>query len=64
MSAIVVPSRFAGLKIEDDEYPSSSESQKSKKPTKINSAKKLEPSKKAKNNTAPKTQVRDFFCFK
>ncbi|CAB3244608.1 unnamed protein product [Arctia plantaginis] len=56
MAAIVVPSRFAGLKIEDDEYPSSSESQKSKKPAKINSAKKFEPSKKAKNNTTPKTQ--------
>ncbi|KAG6444955.1 hypothetical protein O3G_MSEX003624 [Manduca sexta] len=55
MAALVVQSRFAGLKIEDDDYPhphpqsSSGDSQKTKK-NKTNTAKKIEPSKKTKNN--------------
>lgn len=57
MAALVVPSRFAGLKIEDDDYPSSSDSQKSKKPNKLHTAKKSEPNKKTKNNTNTKPQV-------
>ncbi|XP_075979289.1 G kinase-anchoring protein 1-like isoform X2 [Anticarsia gemmatalis] len=56
MAALVVPSRFAGLKIEDDEYPSSSDSQKSKKTTKVPTAKKSEP-KKSKNNNNIKPQI-------
>ncbi|RVE44757.1 hypothetical protein evm_010609 [Chilo suppressalis] len=54
MAALVVQSRFAGLKIEDDDYPTASESQKSKK-SKIAAAKKSEPAKKSKIN-ANKTQ--------
>uniref|UniRef100_A0A2A4K2T3 G kinase-anchoring protein 1 n=1 Tax=Heliothis virescens TaxID=7102 RepID=A0A2A4K2T3_HELVI len=46
MAALVVQSRFAGLKIEDDDYPPS-DNQKSKK-TKVNPAKKIDPSKKPK----------------
>ncbi|XP_050349716.1 G kinase-anchoring protein 1-like [Nymphalis io] len=46
MAALVVQSRFAGLKIEDDDHPAI-ENQKSKK-TKTNSVKKLEPPKKPK----------------
>ncbi|CAH0588037.1 unnamed protein product [Chrysodeixis includens] len=48
MASLIVQSRFAGLKIEDDDYPPN-ETQKSKKP-KINTAKKPEPPKKPKNN--------------
>lgn len=55
MAALVVQSRFAGLKIEDEDHPSSSEGQKTKKP-KTNTVKKPEPPKKAKNNNT-KAQV-------
>ncbi|XP_026741441.1 G kinase-anchoring protein 1-like [Trichoplusia ni] len=48
MASLIVQSRFAGLKIEDDDYPPN-DTQKSKKP-KINTAKKPEPPKKPKNN--------------
>ncbi|KAI5643861.1 G kinase-anchoring protein 1-like isoform X2 [Phthorimaea operculella] len=54
MAALVVQSRFAGLKIEDDDYSSSSESKNKK--TKPSAAKKPEPAKKTKTNTATKTQ--------
>lgn len=54
MAALVVQSRFAGLKIEDDDYPAS-EVQKVKKP-KPATVKKPEPPKKAKNNNT-KSQV-------
>lgn len=53
MAALVVQSRFAGLKIDDD-YPSS-ETQKVKK-TKPSTVKKPEPPKKTKNNNT-KSQV-------
>lgn len=53
MATLVVQSRFAGLKIEDDDYPPS-DGQKSKK-VKPSQAKKVEPPKKTKNNN--KTQV-------
>lgn len=57
MAALVVQSRFAGLKIEDDDYPPSREDQKVKK-TKTTSAKKVEPPKKPKsNNVTNKPQV-------
>ena len=58
MAALVVQSRFAGLKIEDDDYPPNNDNQKVKKPTKINSAptKKVEPPKKSKTVIA-KPQV-------
>ncbi|CAG9791077.1 unnamed protein product [Diatraea saccharalis] len=49
MAALVVQSRFAGLKIEDDDYPPTSENQKSKK-SKTATTKKSEPVKKAKIN--------------
>lgn len=55
MAALVVQSRFAGLKIEDDDYPPN-DSQKSKK-SKITTAKKSEPPKKLKNNNNNKPQV-------
>lgn len=58
MAALVVQSRFAGLKIEDDDYPSSSDVSKSKKPKQV--VKKAEPPKKAAkttNNNTNKTQV-------
>lgn len=54
MAALVVQSRFAGLKIEDDDYPPSGVGQKSKKP-KTAPVKKTEPPKKPKNNN--KSQV-------
>lgn len=54
MAALVVQSRFAGLKIEDDDYPAS-EVQKVKK-TKPIVVKKPEPPKKTKN-TNTKSQV-------
>ncbi|XP_026750032.1 G kinase-anchoring protein 1-like isoform X2 [Galleria mellonella] len=54
MAALVVQSRFAGLKIEDDDHPTTGDSQKSKK-TKTNTAKKSEPTKKIKTNN--KTQA-------
>ncbi|KAJ2949396.1 hypothetical protein O0L34_g15310 [Tuta absoluta] len=54
MAALVVQSRFAGLKIEDDDYSSSSESKNKK--TKPPAAKKPEPAKKTKSNTATKSQ--------
>ncbi|XP_047532648.1 G kinase-anchoring protein 1-like isoform X2 [Vanessa atalanta] len=47
MAALVVQSRFAGLKIEDDDHPTI-DNQKSKK-TKTNSVKKLETPKKPKS---------------
>ncbi|XP_046966804.1 G kinase-anchoring protein 1-like isoform X2 [Vanessa cardui] len=47
MAALVVQSRFAGLKIEDDDHPAI-DNQKSKK-TKTNSVKKLETPKKPKS---------------
>lgn len=56
MAALVVRSRFEGLKIEDDEYPSN-ESQKSKKASKSNTTKKVEPARKSKNNTNVKPQA-------
>lgn len=46
MAALVVQSRFAGLKIEDDDYPSNAD-QKAKK-SKINAPKKIDPHKKSK----------------
>lgn len=46
MAALVVQSRFAGLKIEDDDHPAI-DNHKSKK-NKTNSVKKLEPQKKPK----------------
>ncbi|CAH0687808.1 unnamed protein product [Spodoptera exigua] len=49
MAQLVVQSRFAGLKIEDDDYPPT-ENQKSKK-SKVNNTKKTEPPKKQKNVT-------------
>lgn len=49
MAQLVVQSRFAGLKIEDDDYPPT-ENQKSKK-SKVNNSKKTEPPKKQKNVT-------------
>lgn len=51
MAALVVQSRFAGLKIEDDDFPTSVDTQKMKK-TKTNTVKKPEPLKKTKNNNA------------
>nr|XP_021187712.2 G kinase-anchoring protein 1 [Helicoverpa armigera] len=54
MAALVVQSRFAGLSIEDDDYPPS-DIQKTKK-TKINSAKKTDPAKKPKTITTTKPQ--------
>lgn len=56
MASLIVQSRFAGLKIEDDDYPPN-DVQKSKKP-KINTPKKPEPPKKPKNNNN-KLQVTD-----
>lgn len=56
MAALVVQSRFAGLKIEDDDYPTPDDTQKMKK-TKINTAKKPEPTKKPKNTVNTKSQV-------
>lgn len=56
MANLVVQSRFAGLLVEDEDYPSSSDGQKLKK-AKNNTAKKVDPSKKAKT-VASKTQVR------
>ncbi|CAG4935195.1 unnamed protein product [Colias eurytheme] len=55
MAAVVVQSRFAGLKIEDDEMiPNDSQKAKKNKPI---SVKKIEPTKKPKNNvTAAKSQ--------
>ncbi|XP_053611878.1 G kinase-anchoring protein 1-like isoform X2 [Plodia interpunctella] len=50
MAALVVQSRFAGLKVEDDDNPSSVDNQKTKK-VKTNTAKKPEPVKKIKSNT-------------
>lgn len=47
MAALVVQSRFAGLKIEDDDFPTN-ENQKVKKQSKINPVKKPEPPKKTK----------------
>ncbi|KAJ0175150.1 hypothetical protein K1T71_009291 [Dendrolimus kikuchii] len=55
MAALVVQSRFAGLKVEDDDYPTSGESQNVKK-TKLNTAKKTEPAKKTKNIANTKSQ--------
>lgn len=55
MAALVVQSRFAGLKIEDDDYPPSGDGQKSKKAKATTAVKKAEPPKKNKNT--PKTQV-------
>ncbi|XP_045484163.1 G kinase-anchoring protein 1 isoform X2 [Pieris rapae] len=57
MAAVVVQSRFAGLKIEDDEI-SPNEAQKNKK-NKTNIAKKIEPAKKPKstNNNNNKLQA-------
>lgn len=57
MAALVVQSRFAGLKIEDDDYPAS-EAQKVKK-TKPSTVKKPEPPKKTKNNNT-KSQVHKY----
>ncbi|XP_059055633.1 G kinase-anchoring protein 1-like isoform X2 [Achroia grisella] len=54
MAALVVQSRFAGLKIEDDDHSSTGDSQKSKK-SKINTAKKAEPPKKIKPNNKSQT---------
>ncbi|KAJ8718468.1 hypothetical protein PYW08_002705 [Mythimna loreyi] len=58
MAALVVQSRFAGLKIEDDDY-TPNDNQKAKKQSKINNVKKTEPPKKTKTvvtkpQTAPK----------
>ncbi|XP_049871672.1 G kinase-anchoring protein 1-like isoform X2 [Pectinophora gossypiella] len=53
MAALVVQSRFAGLKIEDDDYPSSSDSKNKK--SKGAAAKKPDPPKKAKTNTKPQS---------
>lgn len=58
MAALVVQSRFAGLKIEDDDYPAS-ETQKVKK-AKPSTVKKPEPPKKAKNNNT-KSQVLEVY---
>ncbi|KAL0870539.1 hypothetical protein ABMA27_005511 [Loxostege sticticalis] len=55
MAALVVQSRFAGLKIEDDDYPPSGDGQKSKKAKATTAVKKAEPPKKNKNT--PKTQT-------
>ncbi|CAK1542143.1 unnamed protein product [Leptosia nina] len=54
MAAVVVQSRFAGLKIEDDDT-SPNNTQKSKK-SKTNNAKNKEPVKKTKNNNNNKPQ--------
>ncbi|KAM3965512.1 G kinase-anchoring protein 1 [Aphomia sociella] len=56
MAALVVQSRFAGLKIEDDDHPSTGDSQKLKK-SKTNTAKKPEPPKKEKVKTNNKSQT-------
>lgn len=61
MAAVVVQSRFAGLKIEDDDI-SPNETQKSKKnktntAKKIEPAKNIEPAKKTKNTNNNKSQV-------
>ncbi|XP_028167465.1 G kinase-anchoring protein 1-like isoform X2 [Ostrinia furnacalis] len=56
MAALVVQSRFAGLKIEDDDYPPTGDVQKSKKVKAPSAAKKpAEPPKK--NKSATKTQA-------
>ncbi|KAJ8714546.1 hypothetical protein PYW07_002771 [Mythimna separata] len=47
MAALVVQSRFAGLKIEDDDF-TPTDNQKAKKQPKINNVKKTEPPKKTK----------------
>lgn len=47
MAALVVQSRFAGLKIEDDDHPGS-DNQKTKKSKTNPNTKKIEPSKKTK----------------
>lgn len=47
MAALVVQSRFAGLKIEDDDHPSN-DNQKSKKGKTNPNTKKIELAKKAK----------------
>lgn len=54
MAALIVQSRFAGLNIEDDDFPASSCAQKPKK-TKVEN-KKCEVSKKTKPN-GNKSQV-------
>ncbi|XP_013183668.1 G kinase-anchoring protein 1 [Amyelois transitella] len=55
MAALVVQSRFAGLKIEDDDNPTCNDNQKTKK-AKTNTAKKPEPAKKIKpQNTKPQS---------
>lgn len=60
MAALVVQSRFAGLKIEDDDFPAN-DSQKVKKQSKINTVKKPEPPKKTKT-VLTKPQVTLFFA--